>query len=42
MQGANWIRPDSLKRCWRVVVGQLATLKADQTVSAEDTYALAA
>ncbi len=27
--GANWIRPGSLKCWWRVVVGQLATLKAD-------------
>ena len=28
--GANWVRPDGLKRKWRVVVGQQATLKADQ------------
>jgi hypothetical protein len=41
--GANWLRPDSLKRKWRAVVGQLATLKADQISSiAEDSYALAA
>jgi len=41
--GANWVRPDSLKRKWRAVVGQLATLKADQISSiAEDSYALAA
>jgi hypothetical protein len=43
ISGANWIRPDSLKRKWRAVVGQLATLKADQISSiAEDSYALAA
>ena len=29
-EGANWIRPGSLKCRWRVVVGQRATLKADQ------------
>jgi len=31
-KGANWIRPDSLKCPWRVVVGQLATLKADRII----------
>jgi hypothetical protein len=41
--GANWVRPDSLKRKRRAVVGQLATIKADRISSiAEDTYALAA
>ncbi len=30
--GANWVRPDSLKCGWRAVVGQLATLKADQNL----------
>ena len=29
-KGANWIRPGSLKCKWRAVVGQQATLKADQ------------
>ena len=29
-EGANWIRPGSLKCRWRVVVGQRATLKANQ------------
>jgi hypothetical protein len=28
--GANWVRPGRLKCGWRAVVGQLATLKADQ------------
>ena len=28
--GANWIRPGSMKCRWRAVVGQQATLKADQ------------
>jgi hypothetical protein len=40
--GANWNRPDRLKCGWRVVVGQLATLKADHTVSAEGNLAMAA
>ena len=42
-RGRNWIRPDSLKCKWRTVVGQLATLKADQiNLIAEDNLALAA
>jgi hypothetical protein len=28
-EGANWVRPGSLKCKWRAVVGQLATIKAD-------------
>ena len=32
LEGANWVRPDSLKWKWRAVVGQLATLKADHTI----------
>ena len=31
--GANWIRPGSLKCRWRAVVGQRATLKADQKLN---------
>jgi len=31
LSGANWIRPGSSKRKLRAVVGQQATLKADQT-----------
>ena len=30
--GANWIRPGRLKCKWRAVVGQQATLKADQKI----------
>jgi len=41
-KGANWIRPDSKKRQSRVVVGQLATLKADHILCAEDNLVLAA
>ena len=41
--GEIWIRPDSLKWKWRVVVGQWATLKADHTnLLAEDNLVLAA
>jgi len=34
--GVIWIRPDVMKRRLRVVVDQLATLKADQKLNAED------
>jgi hypothetical protein len=40
--GANWIRPDSLKRKWRAVVDQMATLKADHILVAESNLVLAA
>jgi hypothetical protein len=41
--GANWIRPGSLKWEWRAVVGQWATIKADQKLLfAEDHLVLAA
>jgi hypothetical protein len=40
--GANWIRPDSLKRMWRAVVDQMATLKADHILVAESNLSLAA
>jgi hypothetical protein len=41
--GANWVRPGSLKWGWRAVVGQQATLIADQkTLIAESNLALAA
>ena len=33
--GANWNRPDGLKRRWRAVVGQLATLKADYKLNCQ-------
>jgi hypothetical protein len=32
LSGANWIRPGRLKCKWRAVVGQQATLKADQII----------
>ena len=33
--GANWVRPDRLRRRWRAVVGQQATLKADHYLSCQ-------
>jgi hypothetical protein len=43
LSGANWIRLDRLKRKWRVVVGQQATLKADhQFLIGEPNFAMAA
>jgi hypothetical protein len=38
----GWIRPDSLKRKWRAVVDQMATLKADHILVAESNLVLAA
>ena len=40
--GATWIRPDSLKRKWRAVGDQMATLKADHILVAESNLSLAA
>ena len=40
--GAKWFRPGNQLFCWRVVVGQLATLIADQNLTAETQFALAA
>ena len=41
VSGANWIRPGSVKCRWRAVVGQQATQKADQNLTANN-MALAA
>ncbi|ASV74347.1 hypothetical protein THTE_1745 [Thermogutta terrifontis] len=40
--GANWTRPDRLRCQWRAVVDRWPTLKADQTISANHSLALAA
>lgn len=41
-RGANWFRPGTQLSSSRVVVGQLATLIADQNLTAETQFALAA
>jgi len=41
-KGGDWIRLGAQKCWWRAVVDQLATLKADQTTTANGNFALAA
>lgn len=42
VSGGDWNRLDYRKLRWRAVVDQLATLKADQILTADKSFALAA